>query len=176
VSAQSAEHRRVAVSHCVDFGGEGAGDDFRVSLALSICPFVGREHLKFRDHFREATTCAVRRVLQAKIFEDLQESLLLIQETDVFFGPLSLAEEALAYDRQPAIAQLCPDSFIRFPIGLVLRDQHWMDDIRQNLVYARFAEEVEWSAGRSGCEREMVIPEWVRQSFDPLGDFLQSRR
>jgi len=131
---------------------------------------------EFGDHFRESTTGAIGFIRQAKIFEDLQESLLLIKETDVFPGTIGLAEEAFTYDRQSSIAQLCPDSFVRFPVGLVRRNQHRMDNVRQNLIDPGFAEQMKWPDGRAGCKREMVIPERVGQSADPFGDFFESRR
>jgi hypothetical protein len=59
---------------------------------------------KFGDHFRELTTGAIGRICQAKIFEDLQESLLLIDKAEVFPGTSGFAEEALTDDRQPPIA------------------------------------------------------------------------
>jgi hypothetical protein len=56
------------------------------------------------DHFRESTVDAIGGVRQAKVFEDLEEALLLIKETEVFLGALGLTEQAAANDRQSTIA------------------------------------------------------------------------
>jgi hypothetical protein len=146
------------------------------ALAVSQAAVTARSLGQFGDHFRKPASGAIRGIRQAKIFEDLQESLLLIKETDVFPGAIGLAEKALADNRQSPIAQFCPDSFVRFPVGLVRSHQHWMDNICQNLVDTRLAEQVEWSNCGSGGEREMVIPEWVRQSANPFRHFFESRR
>ena len=59
---------------------------------------------QFGDHFRELATGAVGGIRQAKILEDLQESLLLIEKAEMFAGAIGLAEEPLADDRQSPIA------------------------------------------------------------------------
>ena len=82
---------------------------------------------QFGYHFRELAAGAAGGVRQAKIFEDLQESLLLIEKAEMIPDAIGLAEESLADDRQSPIAQLGPDSFVRFPVGLILSDQHWMN-------------------------------------------------
>ena len=80
----------------------------------------------------------------------------------MFLGTIGSAEESLADDRQTPIAQLCPDSFVHFPVGLVCRHQHGMNDVRQYFIDPGFAEQVERPAARPGYQREMVIPERVR--------------
>ena len=65
--------------------------------------------LQVGDHFEESTTGTVRCIGQTKIFEDLQKSLLLIKESEVFPGAIGLAEKALADDRQSPIAELRPE-------------------------------------------------------------------
>jgi len=55
-------------------------------------------------------------------------------------------------------------------------DQHWMDDIGHNFVDSGLAEQMEGSSCGLGGKREMMIPEWVRQSADPFGDLFESRR
>ena len=74
---------------------------------------------QFSDHFRESAAGAIRCIREAKIFEDLQESLLLIKKPKVFPGSLGLSEEPLADDGQVTVAQLRPDFFVGFPVGLV---------------------------------------------------------
>ena len=59
---------------------------------------------QFGDHFRELTTGAVGGIRQAKILENLQESLLLIKKAEMFLGAIGLAKEPLADDRQSPIA------------------------------------------------------------------------
>jgi len=44
------------------------------------------------DHFRESAGSAISGICQAKVFENLQESLLLIEKPDVFSGTIGLAE------------------------------------------------------------------------------------
>ena len=131
---------------------------------------------QFGDHFREPATGAIGGIRQAKIFEDLQESLLLIKKPEVFPGAIGLAEEALADDGQAPIAQLRPDFFVRFPVGLIRGNQHRMNDVRQNLVDPGLAEQMEWPDRGSRGKREMVIPERMGQSADPFCDFFESRR
>ena len=52
-----------------------------------------------------------------KIFGDLQKSLLLIKESEVFPGAIGLAEKALADDRQSPIAELRPERTSANPNG-----------------------------------------------------------
>lgn len=59
---------------------------------------------QFGDHFRELTTGAVGGIRQAKILEDLQQSLLLIKKAEMFAGAIGFAEEPLGDDRQSSIA------------------------------------------------------------------------
>ena len=59
---------------------------------------------QFGNHFRELAAGAVGGVRQAKIFEDLQESLLLIEKAEMFAGAIGLAKESLADDRQSPVA------------------------------------------------------------------------
>src|SRR6202162_2806384 len=132
--------------------------------------------LQVGDHFGESTTGTIRCIGQTKIFEDLQKSLLLIKESEVFPGAIGIAEKALAEDSQSPIAELRSDFLVRFPVGLVRSDQHRMDDIGHNFVDSGLAEQMEGSSCGLGGKREMVIPEWVRQSADPFGDFFESRR
>ena len=94
----------------------------------------------------------------------------------MFPGELRLAKKALADDRQSAVAELRPDFFVRFPVGLAGGDQHRMNDIRQNLIDPGLAEQVKWPDSGSGSQREMVIPERVSQAADPFSDFFQSGR
>jgi hypothetical protein len=56
------------------------------------------------DHFGESTTSTIRRVRQAKVFEDLQESLLLIKESKMFPRAIGVTKEALADNGQSPIA------------------------------------------------------------------------
>jgi len=93
----------------------------------------------------------------------------------VFPGATGFAEEALADDGQVTIAQLRPDFFVGFPVGLVGGNQHRKDDIRQNFVDPGLAEQVEWLDRGSRSKREMVIPERVRQSADPFCHIFESR-
>ena len=74
------------------------------------------------------------------------------------------------------VAQLRPDFFVGFPVGLVRGNQHWIDDICQNFVDPGLAEQVEWLDRGSRSKREMVIPERVRQSADPFCHLFESRR
>jgi hypothetical protein len=59
---------------------------------------------QFGNHFRKLTTDAVGGIRQAKIFEDLQKSLLLIKKVEVFPGAIGLAKEPLTDDGQTPIA------------------------------------------------------------------------
>ncbi len=51
-----------------------------------------------------------------------------------------------------------------------------MDNVGQNLIDPGFAEQMESAGGRTGCKREMLIPERVGQSAEPFGDFIESGR
>jgi hypothetical protein len=133
-------------------------------------------HLQFSDHFGKPAGGAIGGIRQAKIFEDLEESLLLIEKSDVFPGALGLAEEALAHDGQSPIAQLRPDAFVRIPVWLVPGQKHGINDVRQYFVDPGLAEQVDWPIAGTGGERKMVIPKRVRQSAEPLAYFLESRR
>ena len=48
------------------------------------------------DHLRESATGAIGGIRQTKIFKDLQESLLLIEKTNMFPCPIGLTEKAFA--------------------------------------------------------------------------------
>jgi hypothetical protein len=58
---------------------------------------------QFGNHFRELTTGTVSGIRLAKILEDLQQSLLLIEKSEMFPGAIGLAEEPLGDDRQSPI-------------------------------------------------------------------------
>jgi hypothetical protein len=76
-----------------------------VSVANIGKPDVGRVSTgQFGYHFRELAAGAVGGVRQAKIFEDLQKSLLLIEKAEMLPGAIGLAEEPLADDRQSPVA------------------------------------------------------------------------
>jgi hypothetical protein len=106
----------------------------------------------------------------------LEKPLLLIEKSDVFPDAVGLAEEALAHDGQSPIAQFRPDAFVRIPVCLVPGEKHGMNDVRQYFVDPGLAEQVDWPSGRTGGERKMAVPKRVRQSAEPLADFLESRR
>ncbi|MBV8225328.1 MAG: hypothetical protein JO232_09085 [Verrucomicrobia bacterium] len=118
--------------------------------------------LQFRDHFGKPAIRAVRRICQAKVLEDLEESLLLVEETDMFPGAIGLSEQAPADNGKPPIAQFCPDLLVRFPVCLIGGKQHWVNDVGQYFVDARFAEQAHGFRSGIGSKREMTVPERVR--------------
>ncbi len=99
--AQSAEHRRGAASPIIS-GGKRRRQPFGFSGAFYFIQPASVDSLATISG--KSTTGAIRCICQAKIFENLQEPLLLIKETGMFPGSIGLAEEALAYDHQSPVA------------------------------------------------------------------------
>src|SRR5271166_3258168 len=59
---------------------------------------------QFGNHFGELTTCAIGCIGQAKILEDLEEPLLLVEESDMFPGTIDLSKQTPADNCQSPIA------------------------------------------------------------------------
>src|SRR5262249_45644734 len=84
--------------------------------ATGTVPCISRQ---LRDHLRKWAGGAIGCISQAKVLENLEQSLLLIEETDVFSCPVHFTKQSAADDRQTPIAKLGSNFLVSLPIALI---------------------------------------------------------
>src|SRR5437870_3672729 len=106
-------------------------------------------------------------VLHAKIFVDLEQSLLVRDGFQKFFPARIISEKTCRSRFEASIRQLCRQLCVFCPKACarrsrrpgIVREPKWEQHIRQNIGDARLTDERHFLRRCSGCERVMKIPE-----------------
>src|SRR5947207_11463083 len=134
------------------------------------------QSLPFPHLLREWALRAIRIILQAKIFVDLEQTLLVRDGFQKFLPARIISEKTCGSCFEPSIRQLCRQLFVFRPKGCarrrgsraIVHEPKWKQHIRQNIGDARIANE-RYLLGRfGGCEGVMKIPKRMLERFKKI--------
>ena len=118
----------------------------------------------FQHLFGEGTLRAVGVVLQAKVFVDLEQTLLLRHSPQEPRPARVVAKEPRRAGLEPPVGEAGGQLGVIRPDDALPQLPKRQDDVRQNLGHARLANECHLRGCRIGGERVMEIPIRMRQT------------